>query len=45
MKLAGEIGITIGGASGIGKIIALAIAKEGARFALVGINEKKVKKL
>lgn len=41
MKLAGKVGIITGGASGIGRGIALAMAKEGAHIAIVDINEEK----
>ncbi|MHC0551599.1 SDR family NAD(P)-dependent oxidoreductase [Salinicoccus sp. CNSTN-B1] len=41
MRLKGKVGIITGSASGIGRGIALAMAKEGARIAIVDINEEK----
>ncbi|CAM4190821.1 SDR family NAD(P)-dependent oxidoreductase [Lederbergia lenta] len=43
MKLKGKVGIVTGSASGIGKGIALAMAKEGAHIVIVDVNEKKGK--
>lgn len=43
MKLKNKVGIVTGSASGIGKGIALAMAKEGAHIAIVDINEEKGK--
>lgn len=40
MRLAGKVGIVTGGASGIGRGISLAMAKEGAHIAIVDINEE-----
>ncbi|WP_433615980.1 SDR family NAD(P)-dependent oxidoreductase [Paenibacillus cellulositrophicus] len=44
MKLQGKVGIITGSASGIGKGMALAMAKEGAHIAIVDVNEEKGKK-
>lgn len=41
MRLKGKVGIITGSASGIGKGIALAMAKEGAHIAIVDVNEEK----
>ncbi|MGG0668911.1 SDR family oxidoreductase [Lederbergia citrisecunda] len=41
MRLQGKVGIITGGASGIGRGIALAMAKEGAHIAIVDVNEEK----
>ncbi len=41
MRLKGKVGIVTGSASGIGKGIALAMAKEGAHIAIVDVNEEK----
>ncbi|MBS4207085.1 SDR family oxidoreductase [Bacillus sp. FJAT-50079] len=41
MKLQGKVGIVTGGASGIGRGIAIALAKEGAHIAIVDVNEEK----
>ena len=41
MKLSGKVAIVTGSASGIGRGIALAMAKEGAHVAIVDINEEK----
>lgn len=41
MRLEGKVGIVTGGASGIGRGIALAMAKEGAHIAIVDVNEAK----
>lgn len=43
MRLQGKVGIITGSASGIGKGIALAMAKEGAHIAIVDVNEDKGK--
>lgn len=43
MKLQGKVGIITGSASGIGKGMALAMAKEGAHIAIVDVNEEKGK--
>lgn len=43
MRLKGKVGIVTGSASGIGKGIALAMAKEGAHIVIVDINEEKGK--
>lgn len=43
MRLQGKVGIVTGSASGIGKGIALAMAKEGAHIAIVDVNEEKGK--
>ncbi|MBB4824738.1 NAD(P)-dependent dehydrogenase (short-subunit alcohol dehydrogenase family) [Sporosarcina luteola] len=43
MRLKGKVGIVTGSASGIGRGIALAMAKEGAHIAIVDINEEKGK--
>ncbi|KAF9117589.1 hypothetical protein BGX30_005322 [Mortierella sp. GBA39] len=43
MKLQGKVGIITGSASGIGKGMALAMAKEGAHIAIVDVNEAKGK--
>ena len=44
MRLEGKVGIVTGSASGIGRGIALAMAKEGAHIAIVDINEEKGQK-
>lgn len=41
MRLQGKVAIVTGSASGIGKGIALAMAKEGAHIAVVDVNEEK----
>ncbi|MGG3891297.1 hypothetical protein [Metabacillus fastidiosus] len=41
MRLQGKIGIVTGSASGISRLIALAMVKEGAHIALIDMNEKK----
>ncbi|MDR4887333.1 SDR family oxidoreductase [Fredinandcohnia sp. QZ13] len=41
MKLQGKVGIITGSASGIGRGMALAMAKEGAHIAIVDVNEEK----
>lgn len=43
MRLQGNVGIISGSASGIGRGIALAMAKEGAHIAIVDVNEEKGK--
>lgn len=43
MRLQGKTGIVTGSASGIGRGIALAMAKEGAHIAIVDVNEEKGK--
>lgn len=43
MRLQGKVGIVTGSASGIGKGLALAMAKEGAHIAIVDVNEEKGK--
>lgn len=43
MRLKDKVGIVTGGAGGIGRGIALAMAKEGAHIAIVDINEEKGK--
>ncbi|MCH6267265.1 SDR family NAD(P)-dependent oxidoreductase [Neobacillus citreus] len=43
MKLQGKVAIVSGSASGIGRGIALAMAKEGAHIAIVDVNEEKGK--
>ncbi|UOQ95471.1 SDR family oxidoreductase [Halobacillus shinanisalinarum] len=43
MRLQGKVGIVTGSASGIGRGIALAMAKEGANIAIVDVNEEKGK--
>ncbi|MFL0363657.1 SDR family NAD(P)-dependent oxidoreductase [Pseudobacillus sp. 179-B 2D1 NHS] len=44
MKLEGKVAIVTGGAGGIGRGIALAMAKEGAHVAIVDVNEENGKK-
>lgn len=41
MRLQGKVGIVTGSASGIGRGIALAMAREGAHIAIVDVNEEK----
>ncbi|MEC2075808.1 hypothetical protein [Metabacillus fastidiosus] len=41
MRLQGKIEIVTSSASGIGRVIALAMVKEGAHIALIDVNEKK----
>ncbi|MGK9253040.1 SDR family NAD(P)-dependent oxidoreductase [Paenibacillus humicus] len=41
MRLQGKVGIITGSASGIGRGMALAMAKEGAHIAIVDVNEQK----
>ena len=41
MRLKNKVAIVTGSASGIGKGIALAMAKEGAHVAIVDVNEEK----
>ncbi|WP_042354504.1 SDR family NAD(P)-dependent oxidoreductase [Bacillus rubiinfantis] len=43
MKLKGKVAIITGSASGIGRGIALAMAKEGAHIAIIDVNEEKGK--
>lgn len=43
MKLQGKVGIITGSASGIGRSMALAMAKEGAHIVIVDVNEEKGK--
>ncbi|MBG9536352.1 oxidoreductase [Bacillus thuringiensis] len=43
MKLQRKVGIVTGSASGIGRGVALAMAKEGAHIAIVDVNEEKGK--
>src|SRR5699024_11481298 len=43
MRLKDKVGMVTGSASGIGRGIALAMAKEGAHIAIVDINEEKGK--
>ncbi|HLR68244.1 SDR family NAD(P)-dependent oxidoreductase [Virgibacillus alimentarius] len=43
MRLQGKVGIVTGSASGIGRGIALAMAKEGAHIVIVDVNEEKGK--
>lgn len=43
MRLEGKVAIVTGGASGIGRGIALAMAKEGAHVAIIDVNEEKGK--
>ncbi|WP_068776550.1 SDR family NAD(P)-dependent oxidoreductase [Paenibacillus sp. FJAT-26967] len=43
MRLKGKVAIITGSASGIGRGIALAMAKEGAHIAIVDVNEQKGK--
>lgn len=43
MKLQGKVAIVTGSAGGIGRGIALAMAKEGAHIAIVDVNEEKGK--
>lgn len=43
MRLKNKVGIVTGSASGIGRGVALAMAKEGAHIAIVDINEEKGK--
>lgn len=43
MRLQGKVGIVTGSASGIGRGIALAMAKEGAHIAIIDVNEAKGK--
>ncbi|WP_413377233.1 SDR family NAD(P)-dependent oxidoreductase [Alkalihalobacillus sp. 1P02AB] len=43
MKLQGKVGVITGSASGIGRGMALAMAKEGAHIVIVDVNEEKGK--
>lgn len=45
MRLKDKVGIVTGGAGGIGRGIALAMAKEGAHIAIVDINEENGEKV
>ncbi|MFN3476848.1 MAG: SDR family NAD(P)-dependent oxidoreductase, partial [Candidatus Methylomirabilales bacterium] len=40
MRLNGKVGIVTGGASGIGKAIALALAKAGADVVIADLNDQ-----
>ncbi len=43
MRLRDKVAVVTGGASGIGKAICLALAREGARIAVVDIDDRKGK--